>query len=144
MKDSFYEKNALRQIEPSQNQKANSQRNNSNITDFDRIAIPILNGHEIIKLKNIIRCEADGNYTVIFCVKNKKFVVSRHLKDLELILTAGGFLRIHHSHIINPQFIQKILKSEGGSVVLLDGKSVRISKGKHGILDHLFTEIKKL
>lgn len=124
----------------------NAKINNgeSDLTGFERIAIPILNGHEVIKVKNIIRCEANGNYTTIYCIEDKKFIISRHLKELELALSSGGFLRLHHSHIINPIYIQRILKSDGGTVVLTDGKKIRISKNKQNILHLLFDEILKL
>jgi len=111
----------------------------------DRIAIPTVEGHEIFFVSKIIRCEADGNYTKIIYAENDfPIIVSRQLKCLETVLFKNGFLRIHHSHLINPFFIKKILKSDGGQVEMEGGTKIRISKNKQEMMDILFDSIEKI
>ncbi|MCH6202085.1 LytTR family transcriptional regulator [Aquiflexum sp. LQ15W] len=111
----------------------------------DRIAIPSVEGHEIFFVSKIIRCEADGNYSKIIYAENDfPVIVSRQLKYLESVLIKNGFLRIHHSHLINPFFIKKILKSEGGQVEMEGGTRIRISKNKEEIIKTLFISIDKI
>jgi two-component system LytT family response regulator len=110
-----------------------------------RIAIPTLEGFEILHVAKILRCEANGNYTkIIYDGNNFPIMVSRQLKCLENALLKSGFLRIHHSHLINPLYIKKILKSEGGQVEMEDGTKIRISKNKDEIIETLFNSFEKI
>lgn len=111
----------------------------------ERIAIPTLEGHEIFFVSKIIRCEADGNYSKIIYAENDfPIIVSRQLKCLESVLIKNGFLRIHHSHLINPFFVKKILKTDGGQVEMEDGTKIRISKNKDEMMQILFNSIEKI
>jgi two-component system LytT family response regulator len=71
-------------------------------------------------------------------------MVSRQLKCLENALLKSGFLRIHHSHLINLFHIKKILKSEGGQVVMEDGTKIRISKNRDEMIEILFNSFEKI
>lgn len=110
----------------------------------DRIALPTLEGYEIIHCNDIIRCEADRNYTHIFTKKGVSHIVCRSLKEVENILCNHSFLRIHHSHIINPAYVVKILKIDGGSIEMIDGTQVRITRNKEENMEKLFGGIRKL
>ena len=78
--------------------------------DYFQIAFPTSAGYQVVEIKNIIRCQSDSNYTYIFCKDQNKILISRTLKELEELLSNHGFLRIHQSHLINPQFVKEILK----------------------------------
>ncbi|HYG40644.1 MAG TPA: LytTR family DNA-binding domain-containing protein [Cytophagales bacterium] len=110
----------------------------------DRIALPTLEGYEIIHCNDIIRCEADRNYSHIFTKNGASHIVCRSLKEVENILCNHSFLRIHHSHIINPAYVLKILKIDGGSVEMTDGTQVRITRNKEENMEKLFGGIRKL
>ncbi len=110
----------------------------------DRMAMPTLEGYIILLFKDIIRCEADRNYVKIYCADGHNQLVCRSLKDVEQILSNHGFLRVHHSHIINPDFITRILKSDGGAVVMADGSDIRITRNKQENMAALFERIEKL
>ncbi|WP_373493703.1 LytR/AlgR family response regulator transcription factor [Aquiflexum sp.] len=111
----------------------------------NRIAIPTFDGYEILVVEDIIRCEAERNYSKIKYLKNnKEYLVSRNLKELIMLQENHGFLRIHNSHLINPFFIKKILKTDGGMIEMSDGKRIRITKNKEIILELLFKQIPKI
>ena len=44
------------------------------------------------------------------------------------MLPEPDFFRIHQSHIINTTFIKKIIKDEGGFVVMSDNTTIPISR----------------
>ena len=54
-------------------------------------------------------------------------MVSRTLGDYEQVLQDYGFFRIHYSHIVNLNFVEKYHKGRGGSVVMLDQKEIEVS-----------------
>lgn len=102
-----------------------------------KIAIPSLKGLEMIEVDNIIRCEADSNYSVIHMISNK-IVVTKTLKELEQLLSPYNFIRVHHSHLINLGHLKTYLKGEGGEVVLSNGKHISVSRSrKSGLLEKL-------
>lgn len=92
-----------------------------------KITIPTMDGLEFIDVSNIIRCEADVNYTTIFTKDLKKLVVSKTLKSIEALLVNCNFFRIHNSHLINLNYIKKYTKGKGGFVTLIDNSSIEVS-----------------
>jgi two-component system, LytTR family, response regulator len=98
--------------------------------DTVKIAIPTMEGLQFLNITDIMYLEASSNYTNIFLENRHKLIVSRSLKDFEELLTASIFLRIHHSYIINKNFLEKYIKGEGGQVVLRNGITLDVSKRK--------------
>jgi two-component system LytT family response regulator len=101
-----------------------------NRTQEDKIAISTLEGIEFIPIKNIIHVESKSNYSKIYLGDNKTIVVSKILKDFEEMLLPYNFYRIHNSHLINLNYIQKYVRSHGGQVMLQDGTMIDISRRK--------------
>lgn len=102
-----------------------------------KIAIPSTKGLEMVEIDNIIRCEADSNYSIIHLISNK-IVVTKTLKELESLLESYNFIRIHHSHLINLAHLKTYLKGEGGTVIMSNGQSVNVSRSrKVGLLEKL-------
>jgi two-component system LytT family response regulator len=97
---------------------------------FKRIAIPSHEGLSFVSVEEIIYLEASVNYTHIYLANKRKFVVSRTMKDFEEILPPEIFVRIHNSHIINKDFLEKYIRGEGGQVVLSNGVVLDVAKRK--------------
>ncbi|HLV92926.1 MAG TPA: LytTR family DNA-binding domain-containing protein [Aequorivita sp.] len=95
-----------------------------------QIALPTGVGYQIVEIKNIIRCQSDSNYTNIFCKDENKVLISRTLKEIEELLTDHGFIRVHQSHLINPQYVKGILKHDGGSLIMQDDEEIPVSRQK--------------
>jgi two-component system LytT family response regulator len=86
---------------------------NLNNQTSDYVAISSLDKIELIQMKDIIFCQADGKYTNFHLVDGKKLMSSRNLGEYSTILDANYFFRIHHSSIINLRHIVKISKKDG-------------------------------
>ena len=99
-----------------------------------KIAFPQREGYEFIPAENILYCNAEGAYTNIHLNNNKKFLVSKTLGDIEEMLPADIFQRIHHSTIVNLQHITNLIRSDGGYVMLNNGEKLIISKAKKEML----------
>jgi len=95
-----------------------------------KIALPTLNGLQVVSLKEIVRCQADANYTTFFFAREKKMIVTKTLKDFEELLNEYDFIRVHNSHLINLNHVTKYTKGEGGIVTLSDGAEVDVSRRK--------------
>jgi two-component system, LytTR family, response regulator len=95
-----------------------------------QLCVPGIKGFQIIKIRDIIYCEAENTYTKIFLQDNQKLLASRPLIDYEMLLQDASFVRIHKSYLINMQHLKEYLKGEGGSVLMTNGKELEISRRK--------------
>jgi two-component system LytT family response regulator len=92
-----------------------------------RIAVNTNDSLTLLRVHDIIRCEGDRNYTSIFMTGDRKITVSRTLRDFDDMLGKYGFLRIHKSHLINLNFLEKFVKADGGQAELSDGVRLPVS-----------------
>src|SRR5690606_6108939 len=96
----------------------------------ERLAVPTFEGIEFFDTNDIIFCQADGNYTVLYLVEKQKKLISKNLKDFENLLGTSGFCRVHHSYLINLNHVKKYIRGEGGYVILTEDFHVDISRRK--------------
>ena len=96
----------------------------------DKIAIPTSDGIEFIPIKNILHIESSSNYSKIYFAEGKNLLVTKLLKDFEDMLLPYHFYRIHHSHLINLNYIQKYIKTDGGQVMMQDGTLIDVARRK--------------
>lgn len=98
--------------------------------NYTKITLPTGNAFEIVPVKDIIRCEADGSYTNFFLVSGKKLMVSASLKHYEDLLPENDFIRIHHHHLVNMNHVIRFLKEDGGYAIMSDNSKLEISRRK--------------
>ncbi|MBN4081670.1 response regulator transcription factor [bacterium AH-315-C07] len=103
---------------------------NSNQTTIDKIGLPTMEGLIFIKICEIVRCEANDNYTFFFTMQGGKVLVSKTIKYYEELLKGHNFFRTHQSHLVNLEHIQKYVRGEGGYIEMCDGSSVLVSRRK--------------
>jgi len=65
------------------------------------LIIPNVKGFEVLKVPEIIMCHADGYCTNIHITGQRKVVSSKNLKHFDGLLSDQGFLRVHHSYLVN-------------------------------------------
>lgn len=83
----------------------------------------------LIEVDNIIRCESDNYYTIIYFRDGSNLMVSKTLKEMEQKLEEFDFVRTHKSHLVNIKCIMNFIKDEM-MVLLTDGAKVPVSKRK--------------
>lgn len=99
-----------------------------------KIVLPLLQGFEVVKLENIIVCEAYDNFTNFYFEKHPKTMICRNLKFYEDLLDNSGFMRIHKSYIINLEHVVKYTRGKGGIVTMTGGMEVPVSPNKKDLL----------
>jgi two-component system LytT family response regulator len=98
---------------------------------FQKIAIPTSEGFELIPADQLVRCEANDNYTILFLKDRTKIVACRCLKDIEDQLTRFScFVRVHNSHIVNLNEVIRYIRGEGGYLVMSDDTTVNVSRSR--------------
>jgi len=98
--------------------------------DVRNIGLPSSEGLYFEDISNIMSITAVGNYTNVFIRGKQKEVVTKSIKEFEELLPASIFCRVHHSHIININFVKKYYKGRGGYVEMQDGSKIEISARK--------------
>lgn len=98
--------------------------------NYQKITLPTGNAYEIVNIKDIIRCEADGSYTTFYLSDKRKLMISAGLKHYEELLPENDFIRVHHHHLINMNHVVRFLKEDGGYAILTDGSKIEISRRK--------------
>lgn len=94
---------------------------------INKITLSTSDGMVFLPVSEIIRCEAQGAYTQFNLKNGKKILVSKNLKEYELLLHDYKFLRVHNSHLINLEEVGRYVKADGGYAVMNDGTHIPIS-----------------
>ncbi|MDT7827558.1 LytTR family DNA-binding domain-containing protein [Pricia sp. S334] len=95
--------------------------------DFQKIAVPTVDGLSMISIDDILRFQSDSNYTHLFLIGGKRLTVAKTLKYFVTLLEKHHFYRTHHSHLINLIYVDKYQKGKGGLVLMTDGSHVEIA-----------------
>ena len=96
-----------------------------------KIAVPIVEGFELVKADDIITCEADNNYTYLHLKNKRKITACRTLKEVEEQLELfPSFIRVHHSYIVNLNEVTKYIRGDGGYLMMSDGSTVDVSRSR--------------
>ena len=115
-------------------QKAMDKVEQSQLTDRIKVLLshismednPTSNdGYAFLSIEDIVRCQADINYTHIFTKDGKKYTASKTLKHFEKLLEGQHFFRIHNSHLINLHYVSSYHKN--GYAILKDGLKLEVS-----------------
>lgn len=108
----------------------NLLRNIKTPSSQQKIALPYKDGYEFVEVSHIVYCLAEGAYTKVFLDSRKFILVSKTLGDIEELLPADIFQRIHHSTVVNLEFITHFVRTDGGYVKLQTGEQFPVSKSK--------------
>ncbi|MEO1053061.1 MAG: LytTR family DNA-binding domain-containing protein [Bacteroidota bacterium] len=104
--------------------------------DNKRIALSSAEKIHMVYIKDIIRCESQGAYTLFYLANNEQILVTKNLKEYEQLLDEHSFIRVHHSHLINFSYLKEYVKKDGGSAIMTDGSEVPVSfRKRNNLLD---------
>lgn len=85
-------------------------------------------GFEVLIVDQIVRMEADSNYTTIYLETGDSFVVSRTLGEYDSLLADHGFMRVHQKTLVNLRHVTGYSRGQAGDVRMSDGAVVPISR----------------
>ncbi len=104
----------------------NVYHNNPNA--FRKMSISALDGIYFIDIQNIVRFEAEDNYTHIYMDDGERITASKTIKSFEDLLGPYNFYRVHKRHVINLNYMRKFVKGDGGYLIMDDEKRIEVSR----------------
>lgn len=105
------------------------------------IALSTMEGLHFVEVEQIIYCRSEGSYTQIHFLQGDPMLLSKPIRELEDLLSGSGFLRVHHSYMINLSYVKKYIRGEGGEVVLKNGHQIPISRNRKAAFLERITKI---
>jgi len=96
----------------------------------EKICISTADGIYFLKPSEIVYLIASGSYTKIIRTEGDIIFVSKTLKEFEDFF-GNGFYRVHHSYIINIQYVKMINKTNGWFLEMDNADKIPISRRKH-------------
>ena len=111
------------------------EKKNKQESSKDYLTVHSLENIEIVRKKDLIYCESDGRYTILY-LKDRKITASKNLKLFEVNLKTD-FIRVHNSFLINIMHIKVIHKKNGIYCEMSNGKKIPISKRKQYLINEL-------
>jgi two-component system, LytTR family, response regulator len=69
-------------------------------------------GFDVVKIEDIVYCEADGNITKFLLSSGRKLASSKNLGFFEEILNEFHFCRVHAGYLINLNFLEKYISHD--------------------------------
>jgi two-component system LytT family response regulator len=115
------EKEPLRQLDQLRALMENSKGN------INQLALPNQKGFDLVQLNEVIRIQAEGNYSRFFLQEKGSLLVSLPLARYELMLKDSGFFRIHKKHLINLAQLKSYRKGKSGYVLMNDNMQIGFS-----------------
>lgn len=95
----------------------------------------------VISINDVIALSSDRNYTRFYFIDKPNIIVSRTLKEFESIFEGFSFMRVHRSHIINLNYIERYEKLDGGYAVMPGNLKFEVSHRKKDELISFFEKL---
>jgi len=93
------------------------------------LLVSTLEAVEFVRIRDIVRCEAQGAYTQLFLRDARPVMVSKVIKEFEFLLQEYGFYRVHQSHLINLKEVRKYVKSDN-YLLMRDGAQIQLARSR--------------
>ncbi|MDW3192088.1 MAG: LytTR family DNA-binding domain-containing protein [Cytophagales bacterium] len=133
-------KTAVEKLEASTVQREQLDLLSYNLNQPQDRRIALATQEEVIfaQVSEIIRLQAEANYTRVYLKGDEAVLLSGNLGHFEKLLQDQQFYRPHQSHLINMRHISKYVKSEGGYFQMSDGAQIPIARLKKEEVKRLF------
>jgi len=114
--------------------------NLSNDRAFQRLGINLYGKTEIVMINEIVRLQAESNYTRLYFKKHESILVSKTLVEFEDLLNDLGFLRVHKTHMVNTAYVKSIRKQSDWAIVLSENVTIPVSRRRRKMVTEAFTQ----
>ncbi len=84
----------------------------------------------MVDINEIYYLNAESNYTWVYLGNQKKYLVSKTLKEFAGMLNFPQFFRSHKSYLVNLNHLDRYIRGQGGYLVLKSGTQVPVARAQ--------------
>jgi two-component system LytT family response regulator len=95
-----------------------------------RLLLPQRQGYSLVVPDDILYCESEGSYTRFYLANAEACLVTRMLGEISKTLEDSHFFRTHKSWLVNLNHVQRFFKTDGGYVVMRDGRQIPLARNR--------------
>ena len=92
----------------------------------------------LLRFEDIVYCQADGNYSLVFTQDGQSYLVTKCLKHVVGQIPSAMFIRIHQSYVVNVDSIHSYSKDE---VTLYNKRVLPLSRRSRKDILNLFSGV---
>ena len=129
LKEAF-EKFQTLNVEVNQKKYRNLRENFRKDQQAKRISLVSKESIDFVPINSIVYCNSQSNYTSIKLDSGKSILMSKTLKEFEILLEGYDFIRVHHSYLVNKKHINSFIKKDGGYLVMTESSEVPVSRSR--------------
>lgn len=107
----------------------------------DKLAVPTVDGMDFIEIANIVYCQGQRDSTKIRTFDGRSTVVSRTLNDIEDALEKFLFARVHPSYLVNPNYVEKYIRNDGGFLILTHDERIPVDNSERPAIIDVFERL---
>ncbi len=125
--------NAVKAIEMEQFMEKHKDydfKTESNTVSREFITISSTDKIDLLRIGDIQYCKAEGKYTLFVMNNGQKYTSSKNIGGYQDDFDLNFFFRIHHSYVVNINYVNKLVKKAGVFCELTNGELIPISKRK--------------
>jgi len=108
----------------------------------NKLAVPTADGMEFIEITTVVYCESQNEYTKIYTLDGRSIMVSRALKEVEKTLRKFMFVRVHQSYLVNPNYVEKYSRNDGGFLLLANNERVPVNHAEQEVIIDVFERLR--
>lgn len=97
---------------------------------LENIALPTHDGFTMVHINDITYLHAESNYTWVHLTSQKKYLITKTLKDLEEMLEFPQYFRPHKSYLVNLNHVDRYIRGQGGYMVMKDHVQIPVARAQ--------------
>jgi two-component system, LytTR family, response regulator len=106
------------------------QHVNYPVLKSNKIAVPVSTGYVMLAVQDILYCQASREYTNIYCNAKPVICSSLNLGEYEEMLQGYSFCRVHHSYLVNRDYVDEYIRGEAPELVVQKTIIIPVSRRK--------------
>lgn len=103
---------------------------NYNQPNPKKIVFSTEEGYHFIDMDEIIYFRANGAYTEVMMLQDKRIMISKVLGKVQEQVVSTNFKRIHQSYLININYVKAFKKGDAPAVVMVNNDVLKVSRLK--------------
>jgi DNA-binding LytR/AlgR family response regulator len=108
-----------------------------NIREDSKIRINSRYSYILVDPSEIVYCQTDGGYTVIYLANGKEEVASATLSQIEEMVKKWNFYKLSRSILINQDYVRRVDRSNDKCLLKSDSNTWEINASHKGIIEFL-------